>query len=188
VYIPYTQLPSPTMTLVVRGKQPATLAAAVREEVRTLDGLLPLYDVRTLAESRRRADWVARVWGEMLALAAAAGGLLACVGVYGVVGRNVARRTNEIGVRMALGADQRAVLGLVFSESLRLLLTGLAVGLVGALGLTRALSGLLYGVSASDPWSLLGSVLALGTVAAVATYLPARRAATVDPIAALRNE
>ena len=188
VYIPYTQLPSSTVTLVVRGKQPATFAAAVREEVRGLDRLLPLYDVRTLAEARRRADWVARLWGEMLAWAAGAGALLACVGVYGVVGRSVARRTNEIGVRMALGADRRAVLGLVFSQSLRLSLAGLAVGLVGALALTRALAGLLYGVSASDPWSLLGSALALGTVAAVATYLPARRAATVDPIAALRRE
>ena len=105
-----------------------------------------------------------------------------------VVGRNVARRTNEIGVRMALGADRRAVLGLVFRESLRLSLFGLAAGLLGALALTRALTGLLYGVSASDPWSLLGSALALGTVTALAIYLPARRAATIDPIAALRNE
>ena len=131
---------------------------------------------------------MARLWGEMLGWAAGAGALLACVGVYGVVGRSVARRTNEIGVRMALGADRGAVLGLVFSESLRLSLAGLAAGLVGALALTRALAGLLYGVSASDPWSLLASALALGTVAALATNLPARRAATVDPIAALRNE
>jgi len=188
VYVPYTQRPSSTVTLVVRGKQPAALAAAVREEVRGLDRLLPLYDVRTLAEARRRADWVARLWGQMLAWAAGAGALLACVGVYGVVGRNVARRTNEIGVRMALGADRRAVLGLVFSQSLRLSLAGLGAGLVGALALTRALAGLLYGVSASDPASLLASVLALGVVAALATYLPARRAAAVDPITALRNE
>jgi len=188
VYIPYPQRPSSTVTLVVRGKQPASFAAAVRGEVRGLDPLLPLYDVRTLAEARRRADWVARLWGQMLAWAAVAGALLACVGVYGVVGRSVARRTNEIGVRMALGADRRAVLGLVFSESLRLSLAGLAAGLVGALALTRALAGLLYGVSASDPWSLLASALALGTVAALATYLPARRAATLDPMAALRSE
>jgi ABC-type antimicrobial peptide transport system permease subunit len=156
--------------------------------VRGLDPLLPVYDVRTLAEARQRADWVARLWGQMLAWAAGAGALLACVGVYGVVGRSVARRTNEIGVRMALGADRRAVLGLVFRESLRLSLAGLAAGLVGALALTRALAGLLYGVSATDPWSLLASAVALGTVAALATYLPAWRAATVDPITALRSE
>jgi predicted permease len=188
VYIPYPQRPFSTVTLVVRGQQPAIFAAAVREEVRRLDPLLPLYDVRTVAEARRRADWVARLWGQLLAWAAGAGALLACVGVYGVVGRSVARRTNEIGVRMALGADRQAVLGLVFSESLRLSLAGLVAGLLGALALTRALAGLLYGVSASDPWSLLASVLFLGTVAALATYLPARRAATVDPIAALRSE
>ena len=188
VYIPYTQHPAATVTLVVRGKQPATFAAPVREEVRALDGLLPLYDVRTLEEARRRADWVARLWGRMLAWAAGAGALLACVGVYGVVGRNVARRTNEIGVRMALGADRRSVLGLVFSQGVRLSLVGLAAGLVGALALTRALAGLLYGVSASDPGSLLASALALGVVAGIATYLPARRAATVDPMTALRNE
>jgi putative ABC transport system permease protein len=188
VYLPYLQQPSSTVTLVVRGKQPATFAAAVREEVRGLDRLLPVYDVRTLMEARQRADWLARLWGQLLAWAAGAGALLACVGVYGVVGRSVARRTNEIGVRMALGADRRAVLGLVFSQSLRFSLVGLAAGLVGALALTQALSGLLYGVSASDPWSLLASALALGLVAAVATYLPAQRAATVDPIAALRSE
>jgi putative ABC transport system permease protein len=188
VYVPYTLHPSSTVTLVVRGKQPATLAAAVRNEVRSLDPFLPLYDVRTLAEARQRADWVARLWGQMLAWAAGAGALLACVGVYGVVGRNVARRTNEIGVRMALGADRRAVLGLVFSQSLGLSLAGLAAGLLGALALTRVLAGLLYGVSASDPWSLLASALSLGAVAALATYIPARRAATIDPIAALRSE
>jgi predicted permease len=188
VYIPYTQRPSPTVALVVRGKQPASFAAAVREEVQGLDRALPLYEVRTLAEARRRADWVARLWGQMLAWAAGTGALLACVGVYGVVGRTVARRTNEIGVRMALGADRGAVVRLVFSQGLRLSLAGLAAGLVGALAITRALAGLLYGVSASDPWSLLASALALGTVAALATYLPARRAATVDPITALRSE
>ena len=188
VYLPYVQQPSSTVTLVMRGRQPATFAAAVREAVRGLDQLLPVYDVRTLMEARQRADWLARLWGQLLAWAAGAGALLACVGVYGVVGRTVARRTNEIGVRMALGADRRAVLGLVFSQSLRFSLAGLAAGLVGALALTQALSGLLYGVSASDPWSLLASALALGLVAAVATYLPAQRAATVDPIAALRSE
>jgi putative ABC transport system permease protein len=188
IYLPYTRHPSSTVTLVVRGKQPATFAAAMREEVRGLDRLLPLYDVRTLTEARQRADWVARLWGNLLAWAAGAGALLACVGVYGVVGRSVARRTNEIGVRMALGADRRAVLGLVFSQSLRLSLAGLLAGLVGALAMTRALAGLLFGVSPSDPWSLLASALALGMVATLATYLPARRATTVDPVAALRSE
>jgi len=110
------------------------------------------------------------------------------VGVYGVVARSVARRTQEIGIRMALGADRTAVLGVVLSRDLRPSLAGVAIGLVGALFLTRALAHLLYGVSASDPGILLGSALVLGGVALLATYLPARHATTVDPVAALRNE
>ncbi len=156
--------------------------------MRALDPLLPLYDVRTLSEARRRADWVARLWGQMLAWAAVVGTLLACVGVYGVVARGVARRTQEIGVRMALGADRGAVLGLVLSQGLRLSLAGVAAGVIGALLMTRALAGLLYGVSATDPATLFASALVLVGVAVLATYLPARRATTVDPIAALRSE
>ncbi len=188
VYLPYSRQAFSNVTLVVRGTQPAALAGALRVEVRRLDPLLPLYDVRTLMEARRRADWVARLWGQMLAWAAAVGVLLACVGVYGVVTRSVARRTQEIGVRMALGADRGAVVGLVLGQGLRLSLAGVAVGVLGALLLTRVLAGLLYGVSATDPATLLASALVLLGVAVLATYLPARRATTVDPIAALRSE
>jgi putative ABC transport system permease protein len=124
----------------------------------------------------------------MLGWAAAVGMLLACAGVYGVAARGVARRTQEIGVRMALGADRRAVVALVLSQDLRPALHGAAVGLLLALALTRALRGLLHGVSASDPATLLASAGVLCGVAALATYLPARRAATVDPIAALRSD
>jgi hypothetical protein len=188
VYVPYLRRPSSTAMLVLRARQPVALAAALRAEVRTLDPLLPLYEVRTLVETRRRADWVARLWGEMLAWAAGVGALLACAGVYGVVARSVARRTQEIGVRMALGADRGAVLSLMLKQGLRLSLTGVAAGVLGALVLMRALAGLLYGVSPSDPSTLLASALVLGGVAVVATYLPARRATMVDPITALRNE
>jgi len=188
VYVPYPRRAARTVMLVVRGRDPGALAGALRHEVQALDPLLPLYDVRTLAEARRRADWVALLWGQMLAWAAAIGALLTCVGVYGVVARSVARRTQEIGIRMALGADRTAVLGVVLSRDLRPSLAGVAIGLVGALFLTRALAHLLYGVSASDPGILLGSALVLGGVALLATYLPARHATTVDPVAALRNE
>jgi predicted permease len=188
VYVPYLRQPSSTVMLVVRARQPAALAAALREKVRTLDPLLPLYDVRTLVEARRRADWVARLWGQMLAWAAGVGALLACVGVYGVVARSVARRTQEIGVRMALGADRGAVLALMLRQGLRFSLAGVAAGVVGALVMMRALAGLLYGVSPTDPSTLLASALGLGGVAVLAIYLPARRATTVDPITALRSE
>jgi putative ABC transport system permease protein len=188
VYVPYLRRPSTTVMLVVRGREPAALADGLRREVRALDPLLPLYELRTVAEARRRADWVARLWGQMLAWAAGVGALLACVGVYGVVARSVARRTQEIGVRMALGADRGAVLGLVLRQGLGLSLFGLGAGLLGAFAVTRTLAGLLHGVSASDPLTILLSALVLGAVAVIATYLPARRAATVDPIAALRSE
>lgn len=188
LYVPYLRRAAPTVMLVVRGRDLTTLAGGLRADVRALDPLLPLYGVRTLAEARRRADWVARLWGQMLAGAAAVGALLACVGVYGVVARNAARRTHEIGVRVALGADRAAVLGLVLSQGLRLSLAGVAAGVLGALVLTRTLAGLLYGVSATDPVVLFTSALVVAAVALIATYLPARQAATIDPIAALRAD
>ena len=188
VYVPYLRRASPNVMLVVRGRELQALAGGLRREVRALDPHLPLYDVRTLAEARRRADWVARLWGDMLARAAAVGALLACVGIYGVIARGVARRTQEIGVRMALGADRKAVLGLVLSQGVRLALAGVGAGVLGTLVLNRALAGLLHGVSATDPLTLFLSALALGAVAIFATYLPARRATAVDPLTALRSE
>jgi putative ABC transport system permease protein len=188
VYLPFTRRPTSSFTLLVRGSQEAALSGSLREEVRRLDPLLPLYEVRTLSEARRRADWVARLWGQMLAWAAAVGALLACAGVFGVISRSVARRTQEIGVRMALGADRRAVVGLVLGQGLRLSLIGVATGVAGTLVLTRALAALLHGVSPTDPVSLFASPLALLAVAGFATYLPARRATAIDPMAALRCE
>jgi ABC-type antimicrobial peptide transport system permease subunit len=116
------------------------------------------------------------------------GALLACAGVFGVISRSVARRTQEIGVRMALGADRRAVVGLVLGQGLRLSLIGIAVGVAVSLMVTRTLAALLYGVSPTDPVSLFASPIALLAVAALATYVPARRATAVDPITALRCE
>jgi predicted permease len=188
IWIPYLRRPSASVTIVVRSPEPGAVAAALLRDLQAVDPRLPVYEVRTLAEARRRADWVARLWGQMLAWAAAVGILLACAGVYGVVARGVARRTQEIGVRMALGASRRAVLALVVREDMKPAIVGAAAGLLGALVLTRMLAGLLHGVSASDPATLGGSALALSTVAALATYLPARRATAVDPVTALRNE
>jgi putative ABC transport system permease protein len=188
VYVPYLRRPSTTIVLVARGRDPEALVGALRQQIRLLDPLLPVYDARTLAEARRRADWVARLWGQLLGWAAVIGALLACVGVYGVVARNVARRTQEIGVRMAMGADRRAVLGLVLGQGLRFSLVGVGAGVLGALLVNRALSGLLYGVSATDPLTLIGSALGLVGVAALATYVPARRATAVNLVTALRAE
>jgi ABC-type antimicrobial peptide transport system permease subunit len=188
VYVPYGLDPSSDVYVVVRAAQPAALAGSVRQRIAALDASLPLYEVRTLEHARRLADWVARLWGQILAWAAAGALLLTCTGVYGVVSRGVARRTREIGVRMALGADPRAVLGLVLSQALRLAALGIGAGLIGALSLNRSLAGLLYGVSPADPVTLLGASLALAAVTLLASYAPARSATRVDPTTALRGE
>jgi ABC-type antimicrobial peptide transport system permease subunit len=114
--------------------------------------------------------------------------LLAAIGIYGVISFGVAQRTQEIGVRVALGAQHRHVLGMVVGHGVRLTAIGVGVGLVGAFGITRVLSSLLWGVSASDPLSFAGVAIFLTLVAALASYLPARRATAVDPIIALRSE
>jgi putative ABC transport system permease protein len=188
VYVPYGMDPSASVYLVVRGSQPAALAASMRQRMAALDASLPLYGVRTLEEARRLADWVARLWGQILAWAAGGALLLTCTGVYGVVSRGVARRTREIGVRMALGADRGDVLGLFLTQGLRLAAIGVGAGLLGALLLNRSLAGLLYGVSPSDPLTLAGTALTLAAVTLLATCAPALQATRVDPTTALRSE
>jgi putative ABC transport system permease protein len=188
IYLPYTRDAGDTLALVVRGPQRPGLAQAVMAAVGGADRALPVYGVRTLEEARRLADWVAAMWGQLLAWAAGGGVLLTCTGIYGVVSRGVARRSHEIGVRMALGADRRAVVGLVLRQGMRLGLIGIAAGVVGSLLLMRALSGLIYGVSPYDPPTLACAALALAGLTLLATYGPALRATRVDPMRALRSE
>jgi predicted permease len=189
VYRPLMQSYEPKMTLVVRTTgEPTALAGAVRTQLRALDPNLPLADVRTLAEQfdlsllpSRVAAWTLGGFG-LLALA------LAGIGVYGVVSYSVAQRTREIGVRVALGATRRDVLRLVLGEGLKMVAAGLATGLLLAFAATRLVAGFLYGVGATDPLTFAGVPLLLGAVAALAGYLPARRATKVDPMKALRYE
>jgi putative ABC transport system permease protein len=166
----------------------AQLASAARREVLALDGELPVYDVKTLDDALSEALASRRFSLLLLGLFAGAALLLAAVGVYGVMSYGVVQRTREIGIRMALGAGQQDVLRLVVGDGLRLALTGLGAGLLLAGGLSRVLRGMLYGVSAFDPVAYFGLTITLGFVALLAAWLPARRAARVDPNVALRAE
>ena len=175
-----------SMALVVRtAGDPASLAAPVRQAVLRVDPRLPVYDVATMDEIR--ATWTATTRFNMLLLTSlgAIGLVLAIVGIYGVIAYFVSQRTQEIGLRMALGATQRRVLGMVAYQAMRPVLVGLAVGVAGAAAATRVLSGLLYGVTATDPVTFAGVLVVLAMAALLASWVPARRAARVDPSRAL---
>jgi putative ABC transport system permease protein len=194
VYVPYLQVPVPEhllcMSLLVRtASKPLKLANAIRSQIWAVDSDQPLVDVMPL-EQLITSENVAGPRFRTFLLAAFAGLalVLALVGIYGVVSYTVAQRTHEIGIRVALGADQKSVLKLVIGQGLLLVGGGLGCGLVAALGLTRLLSSLLYEVSPTDPVTLVAVSLMLGCAALLACYIPARRATKVDPIVALRYE
>jgi len=183
------ELAARTMSVAVRADaDPLAFAGSVRRAVWTLDPALPLANVRTaesiVADSTAPTAFTAL----LLAIAALMALLLGAVGIYGVISYVVSQRTREIAVRMALGAQRGSVSRMVVSGALVVTAVGVAIGLAGALVLTRLMHTLLFGVSATDPATYLGVALLLLAVSAAASYFPARRAATVDPIEALRNE
>ncbi|MFL6227276.1 MAG: ABC transporter permease [Pyrinomonadaceae bacterium] len=189
LYVPYTQGLIAGMTLVVKtDSDPSGFVNAVRGQVLAIDKEQPVSGVRTLAQYADEAT--ARTRSLMMLLLGLAGLalLLASLGIYGVVSYAVTQRTREIGIRMALGARAGDVLRLVLGQGLKLTLLGLALGLAGAAALTRLMTRLLYGVSASDPAAFLVVTVFLGAVALLACYVPARRATRVDPMIALRHE
>ncbi|HEX8293920.1 MAG TPA: ABC transporter permease [Pyrinomonadaceae bacterium] len=189
VYLPLAQNHETGMALVVRaGGEPSALAASVRREVQSLEKNLPVADARPMTEVLGTALYAARTGAAMLTGFGLLALLLAAVGLYGVMAYSVARRTREVGIRMALGARRSDVLRLVLREALTLVACGVALGLAGAWAATRLLAGFLYGVSTTDPFTFLGTTAVLVAAALLACLVPARRATKVDPMIALRYE
>jgi putative ABC transport system permease protein len=177
------------MNVVVRtSKDPMSLAPAVREAVRALDPALPVSKLRPLNDVLYESVAGPRFLTLLVGLFAAIALTLAAVGTYGVLSYAVEQRTQEIGVRMALGAQPGTVLGMILSQGGRLVALGLALGIALALGLRQVFASVLYGVQATDVLTLASVVVILAAVAFVACYVPARRATRVDPLMALRQE
>jgi putative ABC transport system permease protein len=186
IYVPNAQARENFMGLVIRtAGDPAAFATTLRHEVQALDKDQPIYNVRTMDDVVANSLGTRRVSMQLFTVFAIAALLLAAIGIYGVMAYSVTQRTREIGIRMALGAQKSDVLRLVVRQGMALAAIGVVVGLVGALGLTRVISNLLFGVGASDPTTFIVISLLLIAVAFVACYLPARRAAKLDPVIAL---
>ena len=189
VYIPIRQRYRPNFMLHVRaGTDPRALEPALRRTFERIDLNLPFVDVRTMSEQADASLMLQRVGAGALSAFGALALVLAAVGLYGVLSYSVGQRTREIGVRIAVGASRRDVLTLVVGGALRLTIVGLAAGLLLAIGAAQLLRSQLYGVSPLDPVTFVGVVALLGAVALLAAWLPARRAAKVDPIVALQAE
>src|SRR5262249_20482614 len=192
MYVPYTQKPYPSMLkmhVVVRATGDArSITESVREAIGRLDPDLPMANVTTLTTIVD--DSLAQPRFSMLLLSAFAGIalLLACIGMYGVISYSVVQRTQEIGIRMAMGAEPQQVLGMIVRDGARLAGIGIVIGLLGALSVTRVISSFLYGVQATDPVTFAVVIVLLAAVALLACYLPARRVTRVNPMVALRYE
>jgi predicted permease len=190
LYLPYHQGgANATFFATARGSAPpADLAALIRNEARAIDPEIFLTEVKTVEEHLGYIYFLPRMAALLLSLVGALALVLACIGLYGMVSYGVSRRTREMGIRLAMGAEQGAVVNLVLRSGMRLVALGGVVGIVAALGMGRFVGRFLYGIGGLDPVALLVAPLLLAGIAAVAAYVPARRASRVDPVQALRTE
>jgi len=188
-YLPLTQRPLVAASLQVRTTgEPAALLPLVRDALRELDQGIPLYQVETSDVARGRTLWQQRVVGRMVLGCSIVAVALALMGLYAAVSQDVARWSREIGIRIAVGAEVSDVIGLVLRRDMKLALLGLLLGFIGALAVTRVLQSVLVGVAPTDPLTLTLAILGLAGFTALATWLPARRAARIDPSITLRAE
>jgi putative ABC transport system permease protein len=194
-YFPQSQSPQNNMYLIVRTSSPQTgksgqssMMAAIREAVDSIDKDQPIYKVTTLEKMVSNSTSQKRFSMYLLGIFAAVALLLAAVGIYGVMSYAVTQRTHEVGIRMALGAQQKDVLALVVRQGMLMALIGVVIGLAGAFLATQVMGSLLFGIGTHDPLTFVGIALLLGAVALIASFIPARRATKVDPMIALRYE
>jgi putative ABC transport system permease protein len=191
IYLPLAQQMNPPriLALLVRSELPsAQLTASIRSSIHSIDPEQPIFDVNTMDQVVQDSFGPKRLTLFLLVFLACIVLVLASVGLYAALAYSVSQRRHEIGIRVALGADRRDIRRMIVFQGARLALLGVAIGLAAALTMTRLMRDLLYGVSATDPATLMGASLALVAVALLASYVPARRATRVDPMVALRYE
>ena len=189
VYVPYGHASDVEMFGVVRTRSdPLSLIPVVRGVVRSADPGLPIHDVRTMSERMHLSMVLRFLYSWMFGVFGVVAAVMACAGIYGVVSYWVSQRTLEIGIRMAVGARTADVVAMVIGQGARLIGIGLCLGLAGAFVLTRLLAGTLYNVSPTDPLTFVGIPVLVAAAGALACYVPARRAAGIDPMSALRCE
>jgi putative ABC transport system permease protein len=194
LYVPFTQPPiwfdrRPPLALFVRTQQdPTRIVSAIRAELTQLDPNLPLYETQTMDAVMSQEMATDRMFSGLLVIFSAVALVLAAVGLYGIIAYTVARRTHEIGIRMALGAGRSDVLRLVMRRAVALTAIGIAIGLAAAFAVTRMLGSLLFEIDPHDPLTFGGIAALLAVIALAASYVPAFRATRVDPVVALRYE
>jgi putative ABC transport system permease protein len=189
IYWPHPREPYPFMNFVIRASiDPVTLSAAAAREIHALDPDQPVADIRSLDEVVAKSIARPRFNALLLAIFAGVALVLASVGIYGVMNYSATQRTQEIGIRMALGAKPSDILRLVVGHGMKLTFAGIAIGLTASLALTRVMTNLLFGITATDLPTFLGVSAVLTLVALLANYIPARRATRINPVVALRYE
>ena len=188
-YVPYDQVALGAMYFVVRAQgEPMSLLPSIREQVRAIDTELPIYKARDMRDYLAASVAQRKFTSTLVSVFAAAGLLLATVGLFALISYSVEQRRIEIGIRVAVGAERTDIIGMVLRNGVALAFAGIVIGLAGTLALSSVLKSQLFGVTATDPFTFIGVALGLVGVATAACYIPAWRAANADPLVALRNE